>query len=271
MSFAYFSDPHIEFNYKQYNQIKKKDDSDYLIVAGDIGKPFKPHYRAFLKQMVDSYKKVFFVLGNHEFYHSFYDDTIKQVQSVVDEINSNFESQKLYFLNRSRIDIDPNLTIIGCTLWSDISAGSIPFAKQLMNDFSLIHDFTTKRYLELHFAERKWLEEALAELKKENDEQHKKQHQQRKVIVVTHHSPTFNNTSHPQYGDDDKGRYCFSTNLEYMLKSPVTAWIFGHTHYSVDRKLDNGVLLLANQVGYPGEERECGYIAGKTLQFTENL
>jgi hypothetical protein len=62
----YLSDVHLEFRQKLPRVVPK---GDILILAGDIGYPFSGLYEEFLRKMTHSFKKVFLVVGNHEYYN----------------------------------------------------------------------------------------------------------------------------------------------------------------------------------------------------------
>jgi len=84
----------------------------------------------------------------------------------------------------------------------------------------------------------------------------------RNLLVLTHHTPSFQGTSDPRYGNKTSGlSTAFSTDLEYMLQDPAMAsihtWCFGHTHYNSDQHR-HGRRLVSNQLGYP-ERPSRGY------------
>ena len=68
-TFQLFSDIHLEL-LKSSKFPKIKPLTDYLFLAGDIGKINTPNYEPFFDYCSENWKKVFYVLGNHEFYNS---------------------------------------------------------------------------------------------------------------------------------------------------------------------------------------------------------
>ncbi|KJZ73118.1 hypothetical protein HIM_07502 [Hirsutella minnesotensis 3608] len=73
---------------------------------------------------------------------------------------------------------------------------------------------------------------------------------ERQLVVVTHHAPSLEGTSHPQHAQNP---WTSAFETELMTGNDwhgVKAWIFGHTHFSTDVKLSNGIRLVANQRGY---------------------
>lgn len=53
------------------------------------------------------------------------------------------------------------------------------------------------------------------------------------VIVLTHFAPTFHLTSAPMFRQPAHrpATHAFASSLEGMLRPPVVAWLYGHTHY----------------------------------------
>lgn len=59
----------------------------------------------------------------------------------------------------------------------------------------------------------------------------------------------------------------FASNLDWLLekqKEKIRYWFYGHTH-SPKESLLEGVLLLCNPIGYPGENPESHY--GKVVEI----
>jgi hypothetical protein len=51
------------------------------------------------------------------------------------------------------------------------------------------------------------------------------------VVVMSHHAPTRQNVCDPKFGDTPFTD-AFATSLEDWIRFPITAWLFGHTHWS---------------------------------------
>ena len=83
------SDLHLEFMKKLPKFLKyfKQHDADYLFLAGDIGYPKYPDYNRglfyqFICWCTNNYKKVFYIIGNHEAYSTdliLIKESIKQI------------------------------------------------------------------------------------------------------------------------------------------------------------------------------------------------
>lgn len=237
--FQVISDIHCEL--KPFNLNTMIPKCDNLFLAGDIGKPGSKEYLNILNHSSNNWKKIFLISGNHEFYKSNYNDTVKTIIENVKQFPN------IYFLNKNNKILDEyNINILGCTLWSKIEENYFDDIKNSINDYHMIRD-PENNYTKIdpnytnkwHQIELDWLEKELNESKYKN-------------IVMTHHAPSFNNTFDPKYKDKITNK-AFCTDLEYLFKK-VDIWIFGHTHWNTDIVINN-TRLISNQYGYSQLER----------------
>ncbi|KAL1894925.1 hypothetical protein Sste5346_005612 [Sporothrix stenoceras] len=247
------SDLHLELC-KQYLTFEvPKTTANYLILAGDIGRfvDYEP-LLGFLEKLVPSYKRIFYLLGNHEFYTMTYEQGIQEAYRMEKEPTL---QGKVTILHRTRWDEDssdssdaaiPNFTILGCTLWTHVPPESREAVGRAISDFKYIQDWTVDSHNQMHDEEVTWLREQVAALRSEDPS--------RTLLVVTHHVPTVEGTSRPKYSESPWAT-AFATELILQDKEEekpwdgVAAWIYGHTHYSNDF-VRGGVRLIANQRGY---------------------
>jgi hypothetical protein len=87
-----------------------------------------------------------------------------------------------------------------------------------------------------------------------------------KVVVLSHHLPTYKNIDVTY--KDHPCNSAFATNLEYLIADPIVLWAHGHSHYSVENKI-NDVLVVSNPFGYPGEV--TGYDASKVFEISDEI
>jgi len=221
------SDLHCEF-YKQSNFIDSlpNDDRDAIVVAGDL---CSSHYLCDnLDKLCKKYKKVIYVNGNHDFYHSSYDKVMKEIHAC-ESRNSN-----LYFLNNNSVDID-GVNFIGCTLWFEPLADNI-YYELLLNDFNCIKDFKKFVYKE----NRKSLSFLKNNVKRDS-------------VVITHHIPTVKGID-PRFQAEETNRFfvCPSAH-DVIVNNKPRIWIYGHTHIPASYVVEE-TQLLCNPYGYPHEE-----------------
>ncbi|KAL3472864.1 Metallo-dependent phosphatase-like protein [Aspergillus californicus] len=258
-SFQILSDLHLEIN-QQYSAFEIPVRANHLILAGDIGRLVDyDNYLSFLQKQTDWFKLVFLALGNHEFYNLGFAQGLERAQQLENEPSLN---GRLVLLNRRRYDLDspeeetktgtedPQITILGCTLWSHIPAASALLVRSKIQDFEKIHSWTVDTHNAAHEEDTTWLLEQMKSIQQQNTTLPR--HQQRKILVITHHAPSLTRTSHPQHAANPWssafGTDVFSQMSAAMLKE-VKVWVFGHTHYTTEFR-ERGVRVLSNQRGY---------------------
>jgi 3',5'-cyclic AMP phosphodiesterase CpdA len=226
-----------------------KPAAPYLALCGDIGNPDLAAYEAFLSWCSKSYKMVFLVAGNHEYYNyrSKFKSDIPSRKEKIRSLTAKYTN--VYFLDCSSYFIaDHNLRVLGCTLWADTSSGDEMKIITYMNDTRNIFlendvNLLPTKMTALHREEKEWLRTQIEAAEKRGED----------VLVLTHYLPTFQ-LIHEKY----QGHHlniCFASDCEDLLKPPVKAWLCGHSHTGVRIEL-NGVLCTMNPYGYPGEKVE---------------
>lgn len=245
MKFRVISDVHNEFYSGGHFDLAVIDDEKEmcLIMAGDIGLLAKPYtYESFVKEMCSRHKYVFWVEGNHEWYHGNVD--AQSVKKVIENLN-------LKNLYTSTLDLEEEkIILIGKTLWTDFDDGDpmVLFDSNMrMNDYHLIRKgseyskFRAENAMALHFIQKRKIFEDVADFKKKDYT----------VIVVTHHHPSFKGVKEEYKGDSLNGAYC-SDLSKLIIEHKPDYWICGHIHkaqvYSIGE-----TMVYSNPVGYPGE------------------
>lgn len=149
------SDLHLE-SPAAYDLFNIDPKAPFLALLGDIGYVKDEGFFLFLRKQLATFRIVFLVLGNHEAYHSSWAETKSNVQPFKDDIEGssgrNEALGKLVLLDRTRYDISPTVTILGCTLLSHVSReqmGSVSFG---LNDFYHIRDWSIEAHQAEHLA-----------------------------------------------------------------------------------------------------------------------
>lgn len=250
--FQIVSDLHLETPVAapQYVEYKLKVEADNLLLLGDIGLTIDPQLFVWLRKLLEDNPtcRVFYVMGNHEPYGSTYEDSSRSLRALEQEAKDAYGG-RFKLLGRDRYDIG-DITILGCTLWSNIDpfrASEIAIrSKDLHEDFG-IRNWALERHQEEHKKDLTWLNDQVRTLQEEPH---------RQVIIATHHSPTIDpRATDPKHlGDDMSSNFATDLSTELCWTSPqVMLWAFGHTHYSCSyRDEEAGKLVVANQKGYAG-------------------
>lgn len=227
--------------------------ADLLVLAGDIGRVHSSRNvspLAYAKQAAAFLGcRVVLIPGNHEYYRGTFDEDRAALLAA--------RSFGVTVLDRGEAFCpvaSATLRILGATLWTDYALtgdreGAMAAAAQEIPDHSLIRrcagslPFSPADALAEHLRTRVWLARKLAEP------------YNGPTIVVTHHVP-HPAACHPAHGLNELApAFCSDCGdlIAAASSAGVSAWIFGHHHWSHTVEV-GGVLLLSAQRGYPGEE-----------------
>lgn len=219
----YLSDLHLE--YRKVIPIVPVA-ADYLILAGDIGNPFKDNYYYFMNRVSRQFKKIFLIAGNHEYWNlnatgaaDRYNNFV-HVHDRIRTVTNNFPN--IHFLNNTSHCFDDKYEILGTVLWSWVDNSSF------------------KNLNQIYLRNREWLERELLNKKDK--------------IVITHHLPTYSLITE-QYQARKYSKYTqqFASHLDHLIQPPVKFWIAGHSHCTYETRI-NGVYCGINAVGYHSTE-----------------
>jgi predicted MPP superfamily phosphohydrolase len=230
-----YSDLHLD----HYDKILELEPlAPVLILAGDIGNLSSPMFREFMRRADRLWERVFFVLGNHEFYHGrhTYDRRLEDYTDFISKLDN------VVLLKPGEIQEWEGRRIIGCTLWSDAkSTNSTTFrCVRMRNERGWSVPISLDFYRNIHASHRAWLTESV----RDGD------------IVVTHFPVTHEGVSHSKYDSQTEAeRSMFSTELVDTFCVKDCVFIAGHTHFSYDFER-NGNRFISNQRGYPEELKE---------------
>lgn len=215
---------------------------------------FKKHYRRaekFFKECSQRYKKVIYVLGNHEHYKFRFHKTAPFLKQWFKELGLD----NIHLLDNESIIID-NVKFFGATLWTDMRK-SDPMVmwdvKRGMNDCSLIQYYDDTSVVGEVFGDGfpKWMspqdmvrehEYSVRRLKQELSTDHR-------TIVVTHHGPTYESIPKEYRADILSFAYCSDLSDLILDSDNILMWFHGHTH-TPTRYLVDGVPVICNPRGY---------------------
>jgi predicted phosphodiesterase len=247
------SDLHLEFYKEDHpNPIKELmgDRTEDLILAGDITTLFNltaksdSYANVLFYELVMSFRRVFYVLGNHEYYGF-------DINYPMEDLYR-FLPNNVYILNDRGSAFTEDRIIFGGTLWTDYGNDeyNMQLATKGMNDYRRItavgHDYgflEPKHLLEKHKNTLCELETCLERAIEMN----------RKVIVVTHHLPSYKSID-PMFATSPLNP-AFASDLDDLIikySNVITHWIHGHTHASCDYNIQN-TRIICNPKGYFNE------------------
>lgn len=209
-----------------------------LVLAGDIGIGSQG-----LRLAVEQSRRrpVLYVPGNHEYYG-------QDLASSPAVMRRALAGSGVHLLDRNAVVIQ-GVRFLGCTLWTDFRAVSgaqagdhMAWAMAALNDFEHIRmGSRTLHALDTvaeHLRSRAWLEDQLAA------------NHAGPTVVITHHAPV--RLAFPRWPLKNPAVVAASVNrMEALMDgNRVHTWIYGHTHWALERRV-RGTRLLSNPRGYP--------------------
>lgn len=241
------SDIHLEFHKGNFPKVNQT--SSNLILAGDIGVISNPHYHNlmenFIKHCCSRWTHVFFVMGNHEYYHcTDMPGTLDKLRRIIIEVDN-------FHILHSDYYILDDIAIYGFTGWTIPSVKIRRYGYDLC-DFDEIK--INNKNISMNDMERIAKEE-IVKFKEFINKINNDEIKCKAVIVITHFPPIRIGTSDPKYLGDNLNDYFSWNNMllsEEINCDKIRVWGSGHTHWSYDFII-NGIRFIANQYGYPFE------------------
>ena len=254
MTVTVLSDIHTEFWTKQ---AVDPASGDVLILAGDIGQVCSlgtrdgKQYEKFLNKCSERYNKVFYVLGNHEYYDGDLFDTPKKLKDHVTQ-----------YKNMTVLDTNSEyyngVHYVGGTMWTDFKNADplvMMDAQSFMTDYSVIRvaqqPLTPHHILLKHRETIGWFSQALQTLRGP-------------VVMVTHHAPS-KQSIHGRYVGGSLTDAYYSDLEPMMLRyKNIVNWCHGHVHVSNNYYVEQ-CNVISNPYGYDKYETNLGF--STTNQF----
>ncbi|TVY19716.1 Uncharacterized protein LARI1_G003228 [Lachnellula arida] len=251
-SIQILSDLHLEAP-KSYDIFEITPKAPYLALIGDIGCVKDAEYFSFISQQLCNFKTVFLLLGNHEPYHSDWATAKQSMQAFSQEMSekkkrSDEKLGSFVFLDQTRYDLSPSLTILGCTLFSNIVPAQTEHVSFGLNDFYQIDGWSVDRHNAAHASDLAWLNAQVRSIAAA----HASGKPDRTIVILTHHSPTTSVQAVDPAHAQSKISSGFASDLsgeECWRSANVKVWAFGHTHFNCDF-VEGGKRVVTNQRGY---------------------
>ena len=236
MKIQYASDLHLEFedntDYLLKNPLKVT--GEILILAGDIHVIDSDNYleNPFWDWASKNYKRVIIAFGNHEFYNGY------DLSAMKDGFKLKIRDNIYYYYN-CVISMD-NIDIIVSSLWSYIHDKNKMACEMGVNDFRKIrwgeNILTAELFNEEHKRCLNFIQKSLNQSKAKTK------------IVVTHHVPSSLLIAKEFEGSHLNDAFIVDLT-DYIIKSGVKFWIFGHSHRNINSVIGK-TSCLCNQLGY---------------------
>ena len=212
---------------------------DVLILSGDICvvEDYK-RYHKFFQQCVEGYNKVFYTLGNHEYYSGKWESTEKKLRSKLPAGITLLNNQSEFY---------NGWHFVGAPLWANFkgaNSAEMSICEKGMSDYHVI----TKRgrpikpmdTLTEHMDTVEWLGKCIPSLIGP-------------VFVFTHHAPSMKSVANNYRSEEVTGAY--ATDMEHFItqNSNISIWAHGHIHESHNYMVGK-CNVISNPRGYDGYE-----------------
>ena len=135
---AWTTDIHLNFlgtqQIETFLQSIKVTDPERLIISGDIGEA--PSVYDYLRRIAETLAiPIYFVLGNHDFYHSRIQHVRVGITTLIQEVDN------LYWLNAEEvIQLSADTALVGHDGWADGRYGNFHQSTVVLNDYVAIQD-----------------------------------------------------------------------------------------------------------------------------------
>jgi hypothetical protein len=252
VAFQILSDLHLE-THASYNYPLKQT-APNLALLGDIGHVADSALFSFLERQLGQYWNVFFLMGNHEPVHISWPVARQKMRDFaerMERLRTKSTMGRFVFLDQTRHDISETVTILGCTLFSQVTTDQAADVGSRFIDFSKIHDWHVDDHIKAHQADLQWLNSQVSAIS--SQEPH------RQIAIFTHYCPTVDERAQDERHRGSAVSSGFLTDLsmqECWKNTSVITWAFGHTHFNCEFVDDLGKHVITNQKGYASAPKE---------------
>jgi predicted phosphohydrolase len=226
-----YSDLHLEcmeqYNIKDFIDLDNVSNDSILLLCGDVCTLYKQStLNSFLEIVCKHFKHVLYVPGNGEYYKPNDCTSINftTLNERLDNLSNLFDN--LHILNTESIVINDYL-ISGCVLWSKISFNLPKFFK--------ISGFTKDLYNRKNNHDIQFIKDDI-QYAKDNNLKH---------IIMTHYPPS--KSCLKEFEGNDTYKRLYYNELDELFENKLV-WVYGHSHYNIDKQLQN-TRLVSNQYG----------------------
>jgi 3',5'-cyclic AMP phosphodiesterase CpdA len=222
---------------------------DLLILAGDIDVGTRAiAYANEAAEFIGA--PAVYVAGNHEGYDGTPFDRLFDALRAKATVTQG----RVTFLENSRA-VFGDVHVLGATLWTDYAANGRENVETAMREANAcLNDHVrcrlrgsklgTSAARGLHFESRAWLRDEVEKIRANDTNA--------KIVIVTHHAPIIDGAAPEYRGDVLSPAFVSDLSAEIRAWRP-NLWVFGHTHFDVD-KMVGGTRILSRQRGYIDHE-----------------
>lgn len=262
----WITDPHLNFVHEEAiksfcRKIKEKE-PNAVVITGDIAEaPSIVSYLGFMDLNLENKCPIFFVLGNHDYYHG----TIEGVREVMERLFTYDEASKMileprlgWLSSSGVVPLTEKTALIGHDGWYDGQYADWYKSKVYLNDYLLIGELADRAcpVRELRFAKINELAKEAAEIVRNNLSEAFKTFEH--VYVATHVSPFRENSTYEgKISDDDWMPHFSSKHMGDMLLEMADNYqhkqitvLCGHSHGGADNQITHNIRCVTGEARY---------------------
>jgi hypothetical protein len=274
------SDVHLELRSKPSNDAHfatlLRPAAPVLALCGDVGRPGSGALRAFLRWCAARFEVVLLVAGNHERYVA---PSLREERAPATEAalvatlraDAALAGPNVCVLERDRVDLNDDVAVLGCTLWSHVPPPFEALVADGVADYVYVWTDDGGRGVRRatvadtnawHARDVAWLRRQLTDLEDEAAAGGAR----RRVLVLTHHVPTTSPALVPLACVGQPLNAAFNSDAGEALLAgrggqAVVAWFAGHSHVAGSAPLTRAgaavdARVYVNAFGYAGREHD---------------
>ncbi len=211
----------------------------------------------FFEYEVSKYKKVFYVVGNHEHYGGKFWKTIPELRRMMPGNVTILDDQCEEY---------EGVLFVGATLWTDLNKGdgwTMAAIQNYMNDYNAItyhypqygsyHKMRPRDTVNMHIQSKRYIEEKVQE------------HADKPVVVITHMAPSSLSVHERFKGEWSNAAYYSDLSNLILDNTNIKVWVHGHMHDPSSYEIGD-CRVLANPRGYVPYEAGNGFDPAFTFE-----
>jgi predicted phosphohydrolase len=242
----------IHLNYLNWSNVALElcnDDfkNDALLLAGDIATCLSiSKLKDFFERISSSYKHIFLILGNHDFWYGNIETSVDTFKDALSEFSN------IVVMTMNTPCIINDYYLIADTLWTDFNKESMYEMRmwnRCMNDAVYIKREIDERTISVN--------DLLLEYKNQLSTLFSfvTSHKDKKIIVMTHHAPDAKSVSE-RYSGEYTNAYYYSDLSDFINENKhIAYWVHGHMHGRFNY-LSSATMVVCNAHGYTKEISE---------------
>lgn len=232
-----------------YPVLSNREGADYLIIAGDLSPSiYAKRVISLIKSALKGYEKVFFVLGNHDYWYSSFKGAVERYKKLFKEA----KLDNVIVLQNECYDINEDWQIVGTTQWyGNLNPIDEFRITKYLNDYSCIYADETN-------FKRKIVYENFKQEYLKSIDFIREVIGNKKTILVTHHANSDKLKENLTIKYENHNGYICPLPEDIASHENLLALIHGHSH-------NDKSIIYPNEFEKPIFSSTFGYVGYEVL------